>query len=248
MRRAAGPPRGVPMKRAQTTLGSTWFEKYTKTTRARAVPGRDGSGRVVAGRVPESGQRTAASWRGAHAADVLSPAVVQPVRPGRGGGAVRLADPAGVCRDRPGARNRSRTKRRSASFAICSSSTASGGGSSTKSPSICAPRAWPSAPAPLWTPRSSRPLVHEERGRHAGPCDAPDPEGAAMVLRHEGPLRGRQSGVCCACRRRSVFNDRAPRGGQPSGLRDGGKPPRRAHSELPVALAIAVVMTYSDVP
>jgi len=35
-------------------------------------------------------------------------------------------------------------------------------------------------------------IVHEERDGHARSRDASDAEGPAMVLRHEGPLRGRQ--------------------------------------------------------
>ncbi len=83
----------------------TGFEQYTKKTRRaifleemeQVVPWR--SWRVVrAGRaaLSQAGERAAAGGSGAHAADLLSAAVVQPVGPGGGRGAVRLGGDAAV--------------------------------------------------------------------------------------------------------------------------------------------------------
>src|SRR5438093_12054 len=82
----------------QRTLAMmTGFEQYTSKTPASHISGGDGAGGAV-GRVVRAGgaalspawEGAAAGGSGAHAADLLFAAVVQPVGPGGGRGAVRL--------------------------------------------------------------------------------------------------------------------------------------------------------------
>src|SRR5205809_1568803 len=86
----------------QRTLAMmTGFEQYTSKTPASHISGGDGAGGAV-GRVVRAGgaalspawERAAAGGSGAHAADLLFAAVVQPVGPGGGRGAVRLGGDA----------------------------------------------------------------------------------------------------------------------------------------------------------
>src|ERR1019366_2178117 len=74
------------------------------------VSGRDGAGGAVGpivqvdcAALSESRQRAAPGGAGADAARVLSPAMVQSVRPGVGRGAVRLGRDAAICGHRSGA-------------------------------------------------------------------------------------------------------------------------------------------------
>src|SRR5919198_6776043 len=97
------------MGRSQITLAGTGFEKYTKTTRRaqflaemdRVVPWRELCARIELmypkpgnGRPPIGVERMLRMYFLQHWFNLF--------RPGGGGGAVRLADDAGVCRHRPG--------------------------------------------------------------------------------------------------------------------------------------------------
>ena len=88
----------------------TGFERYTQEDQACIVSGRDGAGGAVAqvvradrAALSESRQRAAAGGSGADAADLFFAAVVQPVGPGSGRGAVRLGGDAAVRGHRSGA-------------------------------------------------------------------------------------------------------------------------------------------------
>src|SRR2546428_10485483 len=97
----------------QRTLAMmTGFEQYTRKTRRAIFLEVDGAGGAV-GRVVRAGRAALSpAWEGAaaggsraHAADLLFAAVVQPVGPGGGRGAVRLGGGATVVGGRawPGA-------------------------------------------------------------------------------------------------------------------------------------------------
>src|SRR5438034_10148181 len=88
----------------QRTLAMmTGFEQYTSKTPASHISGGDGAGGAVGRVVRAGGAALSPAWEGAaaggstaHAADLLFAAVVQPVGPGGGRGAVRLrGDAAG---------------------------------------------------------------------------------------------------------------------------------------------------------
>src|ERR1700730_15844774 len=98
----------------QLTLAAVGFDRYTKTTRRAAVlagvergVARGGGGcewggvvRVDGAVLSEAGQGPPASRRRADAAYLFVAAVVQSVGPGGGGGALRFAGDAPLCRDR----------------------------------------------------------------------------------------------------------------------------------------------------
>src|SRR5256885_15394171 len=89
----------------QRTLAMmTGFEQYTSKTPASHISGGDGAGGAVGRVVRAGGAALSPAWEGAaaggsraHAADLLFAAVVQPVGPGGGRGAVRLGGGAAVC-------------------------------------------------------------------------------------------------------------------------------------------------------
>src|SRR2546427_12377211 len=82
----------------QRTLAMmTGFEQYTRKTRRAHISGGDGAGGAVGRVVRAGGAALSPAWEGAaaggrraHAAGLLFAAVVQPVGPGGGIGAVRL--------------------------------------------------------------------------------------------------------------------------------------------------------------
>src|SRR5437667_8520083 len=88
----------------QRTLAMmTGFEQYTSKTPASHISGGDGAGGAVGRVVRAGGAALSPAWEGAaaggsraHAADLLFAAVVQPVGPGGGRGAVRLGGDAAV--------------------------------------------------------------------------------------------------------------------------------------------------------
>src|SRR5438034_7469332 len=94
----------------QRTLAMmTGFEQYTRKTR-RDISRGNGAGGAVGRVVRAGGAALSQAWEGAaaggsraHAADLLFAAVVQPVGPGGGRGAVRLGGDAAV-RDRKSTR------------------------------------------------------------------------------------------------------------------------------------------------
>ena len=87
----------------------TGFERYTKKTKRalfleemeQVVPW-GALGALIEPHYPKAGRRTAAGGGGADAADLFSAAVVQPVGPGGGRGAVRLGGAAAVRGHRSG--------------------------------------------------------------------------------------------------------------------------------------------------
>src|SRR6516162_10322433 len=80
----------------QLTLATAGFERYAKTTRRAAFLAVRADRTVLS----EAGQRPPAGRGRADAADLFLAAMVQPVGPGSGGGALRFADDAAFCRDR----------------------------------------------------------------------------------------------------------------------------------------------------
>src|SRR5262249_48735565 len=91
--------------------GRDWLREVHEGDTPGAVPRRDGARGAMARAlradrpdVPEGREWPAAHRPRAHAADVLPPALVQSLRPGRGRSAVRLAAAARVRRDRSGPR------------------------------------------------------------------------------------------------------------------------------------------------
>src|SRR5437762_10274085 len=111
----------------QRTLAMmTGFEQYTSKTPASHISGGDGAGGAVGRVVRAGGAALSPAWEGAaaggsraHAADLLFAAVVQPVGPGGGRGAVRLRGGCGSSWALIWAVSRCRTRPRCASSGTC---------------------------------------------------------------------------------------------------------------------------------
>src|ERR1017187_5385328 len=99
----------VSADEAEDTGDGEWIRALQQKDAAGSVFGREGAGgareqarRAERALLPEGGQRAPARGGGADAADLLFAAMVQPVGPGGGRGAVRLGGDAQLCGHRFG--------------------------------------------------------------------------------------------------------------------------------------------------
>jgi hypothetical protein len=113
----------------ELTLAAVGFERHTKKYAAEDVSGRDGAGNAVVGAVrliepfyPKPGM-AAAVWGGADVAHPFLAALVQPVGPGCGRGAVRFGGDARFLSGSTSAASRCPTRRPCAATDTCSKHT-----------------------------------------------------------------------------------------------------------------------------
>src|SRR6266480_1089804 len=178
----------------QRTLAMmTGFEQYTSKTPASHISGGDGAGGAVGRVVRAGGAALSPAWEGAaaggsraHAADLLFAAVVQPVGPGGGRGAVRLGGDAAVRGHRFGQRADAGRDHGVQVPALAGGTPTGGTDPGASEPALASARGANHDGHDCGRDHPARPHFHQEPGTAARSGDAPDQEGQAMVLRDEG--------------------------------------------------------------